>query len=95
MWYSSVVLRKRFAFFGSDDATLDFFDGNFYCSNCHQGQVAVIPRDIIECWDFTPKPGWLLVPSLPLVFEISFSNIFPLQCLSLRKSSLTPSRLTR
>ncbi|VDM17534.1 unnamed protein product [Hydatigera taeniaeformis] len=39
-----------------DDATLDFFDGNFYCSNCHQGQEAVIPRDIIECWDFTPKP---------------------------------------
>ncbi|VDK34126.1 unnamed protein product [Taenia asiatica] len=39
-----------------DDAMLDFFDGNLYCPNCHQGQEAVIPRDIIECWDFTPKP---------------------------------------
>ncbi|VUZ52577.1 unnamed protein product [Hymenolepis diminuta] len=39
-----------------DDATLDFYDGNFYCSNCHQEQEAVIPRDVIECWDFTLKP---------------------------------------
>ena len=43
----------------ADDAALDHFDGNFYCSNCHQGQEASIPRDIIECWDFTPKPGWI------------------------------------
>ncbi|KAM7534972.1 hypothetical protein Aperf_G00000096865 [Anoplocephala perfoliata] len=39
-----------------DDATLDFYDGNFYCSNCHQEQEAVIPRDVIECWDFSLKP---------------------------------------
>ncbi|VDD74866.1 unnamed protein product [Mesocestoides corti] len=38
------------------DAALDFYDGNIYCSNCHQDQKAVIPRDVIECWDFTLKP---------------------------------------
>nr|CAH8827351.1 unnamed protein product [Trichobilharzia regenti] len=45
----SVRLKPNHAF-------LDYYDACFYCVNCHQLQEAVIPRDIITNWDFSPKP---------------------------------------
>ncbi|VDN10761.1 unnamed protein product [Dibothriocephalus latus] len=40
-----------------DDAALDFYDGRLYCSTCHQNQQAIIPRRILDSWDFSKKPG--------------------------------------
>nr|VZI08077.1 unnamed protein product [Spirometra erinaceieuropaei] len=39
-----------------DDAALDFYDGRLYCSTCHQNQQAIIPRRILDSWDFSRKP---------------------------------------
>ncbi|KAL5960701.1 Pleckstrin homology domain-containing family M member 1 [Taenia solium] len=44
-------------------------------SHLSPGQEAVIPRDIIECWDFTPKPGWPAFPTLPPVFAVGPSKM--------------------
>ncbi|CAL8078910.1 unnamed protein product [Calicophoron daubneyi] len=34
-------------------AFLDCYDARFYCSNCHQLQEAIIPREVIFNWNFT------------------------------------------
>ncbi|VDL99656.1 unnamed protein product [Schistocephalus solidus] len=39
-----------------DDTALDFYDGRLYCSTCHQNQQAIIPRRILDSWDFSKKP---------------------------------------
>ena len=32
------------------------YDGYYYCRNCHNNDLAIIPARVIHNWDFTPRP---------------------------------------
>lgn len=32
------------------------YDGFYYCKNCHNNDLAIIPARVIHNWDFVPRP---------------------------------------
>ncbi|KAA3674944.1 uncharacterized protein DEA37_0001534 [Paragonimus westermani] len=54
VFHGRCVRCERYLLPGS--AFLDHYDTRFYCSNCHQLQEAIIPRDVIFNWDFSVQP---------------------------------------
>ncbi|KAF5403514.1 hypothetical protein PHET_02626 [Paragonimus heterotremus] len=54
VFHGQCVRCERYLLPGS--AFLDHYDARFYCSNCHQLQEAIIPRDVIFNWDFSVQP---------------------------------------
>ena len=55
--YNSTLLLEH-----SSDGSIrlyrvDFFDGAYYCIQCHRNELAVIPSRIFNNWDFSKYPG--------------------------------------
>lgn len=32
------------------------YDGHYYCRNCHNNDLAIIPSRVMHNWDFNPRP---------------------------------------